>query len=169
MNNNAPKTTKAQIKESMNARKTERKRKGFVRRILMRRSGSTTVEALVAMLLLFAVVGTFLLVPPVFTHKQNIDVMARKLVRAVEVSGTIDEHIDELYNRLANELGIHPTVEWEANYIPGTNHIQLRDTFRLKLTASYPITIFEPTFTAPIQAHIPISITLTGVSEVYFK
>lgn len=149
--------------------KSSHKKLGALRRVVVRRNGNTYIEAIIAVCLLFSIIATFLFLPPVYAWKQNVDTMARKLVRAVEVSGEINADIDALYTRLSDELGIHPTITWEATYIGDTKKIQLRDTFRLTLSSEYPITIFEPTFSDPVQVKIPITVTLTGVSEVYHK
>lgn len=136
---------------------------------IFNRRGSAFVEGIIVTCVLVAFISTMLLLPPVYAVRENLDYMARKMVRAVEVTGKIDSSITTLADELGEELGLDPTIEWDVDYIPGTNKIQLRDTFTLTLKANYPVTLFEPQWGTPTKVNIPLTVTLTGVSEVYFK
>ena len=52
-----------------------------------------------------------------FIQKQNIDYMAKTLVRAVEANGRIDSSITDLQNDLKRELGITTPISWSSTYI----------------------------------------------------
>ncbi len=81
----------------------------------------------VAMSLIFCFVALW----KPFIYKQNMDYMAKTLVRAVEANGRIDGNITALANELKSEMGVNPTITWNAAYISGTNKIQLRQKFKL--------------------------------------
>lgn len=91
-----------------------------------------------------------------FIYKQNTDYMAKTLVRAVEANGRIDGEITALANELKSEMGVNPTITWNAPYISGTNKIQLRQKFTLTVRDSVDIKLIEPTFGSPLVISIPI-------------
>jgi hypothetical protein len=47
--------------------------------------------------------------------------------------------------------------------------IQLRDTFTITMTYSYPFTIFTPSFAPPVEIQIPMKVSITGMSEKFWK
>lgn len=104
-----------------------------------------------------------------FIYKQNTDYMAKTLVRAVEANGRIDGEITALANELKSEMGVNPTITWNAPYISGTNKIQLRQKFTLTVRDSVDIKLIEPTFGSPFVISIPIEKKFTGISQVYWK
>lgn len=104
-----------------------------------------------------------------FIYKQNMDYMAKTLVRAVEANGRIDGEITALANELKSEMGVNPTITWNAPYISGTNKIQLRQKFTLTVRDSVDIKLIEPTFGSPLVISIPIEKKFTGISQVYWK
>ncbi|MBQ8766112.1 MAG: DUF4320 family protein [Clostridia bacterium] len=104
-----------------------------------------------------------------FIYKQNMDYMAKTLVRAVEASGCIDSDITALANELKTEMGVTPTITWSAPYISGTNKIQLRQKFTLTVRDTIDIKLIEPTFGPPLVISIPIEKKFIGISQVYWK
>lgn len=104
-----------------------------------------------------------------FIYKQNTNYMAKTLVRAVEANGRIDGEITALANELKSEMGVNPTITWNAPYISGTNKIQLRQKFTLTVRDSVDIKLIEPTFGSPLVISIPIEKKFTGISQVYWK
>ena len=119
----------------------------------------------VAMSLIFCFVALW----KPFIYKQNMDYMAKTLVRAVEANGRIDSNITALANELKSEMGVNPTITWNAAYISGTNKIQLRQKFTLKVHDTIDIKLIEPTFTSPLVISIPIEKKFIGISQVYWK
>ena len=117
----------------------------------------------VAMSLIFCFVALW----KPFIYKQNMDYMAKTLVRAVEANGRIDSNITALANELKSEMGVNPT--WNAAYISGTNKIQLRQKFTLTVHDTIDIKLIEPTFTSPLVISIPIEKKFIGISQVYWK
>ena len=119
----------------------------------------------VAMSLIFCFVALW----KPFIYKQNMDYMAKTLVRAVEANGRIDSNITALANELKSEMGVNPTITWNAAYISGTNKIQLRQKFTLTVHDTIDIKLIEPTFTSPLVIRIPIEKKFIGISQVYWK
>ena len=119
----------------------------------------------VAMSLIFCFVALW----KPFIYKQNMDYMAKTLVRAVEANGRIDGNITALANELKSEMGVNPTITWNATYISGTNKIQLRQKFTLTVHDTIDIKLIEPTFTSPLVISIPIEKKFIGISQVYRK
>ena len=119
----------------------------------------------VAMSLIFCFVALW----KPFIYKQNMDYMAKTLVRAVEANGRIDSNITALANELKSEMGVNQTITWNAAYISGTNKIQLRQKFTLTVHDTIDIKLIEPTFTSPLVISIPIEKKFIGISQVYWK
>ncbi len=119
----------------------------------------------VAMSLIFCFVALW----KPFIYKQNMDYMAKTLVRAVEANGRIDSNITALANELKSEMGVNPIITWNAAYISGTNKIQLRQKFTLTVHDTIDIKLIEPTFTSPLVISIPIEKKFIGISQVYWK
>lgn len=119
----------------------------------------------VAMSLIFCFVALW----KPFIYKQNMDYMAKTLVRAVEANGRIDGNITALANELKSEMGVNPTITWNAAYISGTNKIQLRQKFTLTVHDTIDIKLIEPTFTSSLVISIPIEKKFIGISQVYWK
>ncbi len=135
---------------------------------LRSRKGSSAVEFIMtaAMLILtFAVLVSALIY---VTQYYNASYICRRVVRTIEVTGEYDE---QTVSALANELGGRAmddlAIQVEAHYFKA-HKIQLRDEFRVTLTANYTIPIIQ--FGAqPLEVRLPISIRLSGRSEVYWK
>jgi len=61
------------------------------------------------------------------------------------------------------------TIE-NVQYCDGQSQkIQLRDTFTVTMTDSYAFILFKPSFTLPVQINIPMKVSITGMSEKYWK
>ena len=117
-----------------------------------------------------ALVYTFITLWPVFLQKQNVDYIAKTMVRAVETNGRIDSSITDLQHELENDFGVElDDVRWTTQYVPGTNKIQIKSKFELTVTDHATIRIMNPTFGDPLDINVPMSKTLVGVSQVFWK
>ena len=136
--------------------------------VLRSRKGSSAVEfiATTAMLILtFAVLISALIY---VTTYYNASYICRRVVRTIEVTGEYDAaSIDALAAGLGGNAMDDLTIRVDAHWF--RNHcIQLRDEFRVTLTANYTIRILQ--FGGrPIEVRLPINIGLSGRSEVYWK
>ncbi len=135
---------------------------------LRSRKGSSAVEFIMtaAMLILtFAVLVSALIY---VTQYYNASYICRRVVRTIEVTGEYDERT---VNALADELGGRAmdnlAIQVEAHYFRGRK-IQLRDEFSVRLRANYTIPILQ--FGGrPVEMRLPITIRLSGRSEVFWK
>lgn len=138
-------------------------------RLLKAKKGEVFIEGLFQFAIIMSLIFCFLTLWKPFIYKQNLDYMAKTLVRAVEANGRINSDISALANELKNELGIAPTISWNAEYITGTDKIQLRKKFTLTVKDTLSIKLIEPSFGPPVVIHIPIEKRLIGISQVYWK
>lgn len=134
-----------------------------------RKKGSAFIEVLFQFAIIMSLIFCFVTLWKPFIYKQNLDYMAKTLVRAVEANGRIDGEITALANDLKSEMCVTPTVTWNAPYIAGTNKIQLRKRFTLTIRDTIQIKIVEPTFGSPLILNIPIEKKFIGISQVYWK
>ena len=138
-------------------------------RFKQKKKASAFIEIIFQFSIIMSLIFCFLTLWKPFIYKQNIDYMAKTLVRSVEANGRIDGNITALSNELKSEFGITPTVHWSASYISGTNKIQLRKKFTLTVKDTIKIKLFEPTFGNPVTIDIPIEKRFIGISQVYWK
>ncbi len=135
---------------------------------LRSRKGSSAVEFIMtaAMLILtFAVLVSALIY---VTQYYNASYICRRVVRTIEVTGRYDV---AAVNALADELGGRAmddlSIQVEASYLQN-RRIQLRDEFRVRLTANYTIRVLQ-FGRSSVNVRLPITIRLSGRSEVYWK
>ncbi len=139
-----------------------------IRRFLRQKSGSSAAEfvATAAMLILiFAVLLSALIY---VTEFYSATYICRRVVRTIEVNGEYDEsYIRTLANDLGGTALENMRIQVDAHYFRG-HRIQLRDEFVVHLQAVHPVNILM--FGGqPVSIRLPISIRLSGRSEVYWK
>ena len=126
------------------------------------------VGTLVSFFVIMILVGGFIFLMPLFTAKQSVDYMASQLTRTIELTGEVGtEYYSEL-SRLKAESQLDPSVSVSATYISG-NRIQLRDRLSVTVSTVVKIPILTPAFSDPVTIDVPVSKTVTGMSEVYWK
>lgn len=98
----------------------------------------------------------------------NVNYICRRVVRSIEATGQYDEQaVSHITEEMRGEDLVDVRVQVDAPYFDGRK-IQLRDTFRVTLTASYRITIM--TFGGePVSVALPIKSRVAGMSEVFWK
>ena len=69
-----------------------------------KKKGSIAIWQIFEIILFAALVYTFITLWPVFLQKQNVDYIAKTMVRAVETNGRIDSSITDLQHELENEI-----------------------------------------------------------------
>ena len=100
-----------------------------------KKKGSIAIWQIFEIILFAALVYTFITLWPVFLQKQNVDYIAKTMVRAVETNGRIDSSITDLQHELENDFGVElDDVRWTTQYVPGTNKIQIKSKFELTVT-----------------------------------
>jgi hypothetical protein len=141
----------------------------MLKKIFIKRRAEGFIEIIFQFAIIMSLIFCFITLWKPFIYKQNIDYMAKTLVRAVESNGRIDNSITDLQNELKNELGVNPKIKWTATYIAGTNKIQIRKKFTLTLSDELALNLIEPSFSSPVVIKIPINKKFIGISQVYWK
>ena len=133
------------------------------------KSGAMMIEVLFQISIAMALIFCFVSLWQPFIRKINVDYMAKTIVRSIEANGRIDNSIYDLQNQLETELGFSPNVTYSADYISGTNKIQIRKKFKVTITDVVKIKLITPSFGDSITVDIPIKKELTGISQVFWK
>ena len=120
----------------------------------------TVVIVIAAMLVIALVVKVF----PVFIAKNQLNTYASEVVRTAEISGRIGSETSSKTKELNDQAGITPIITWQANYISGTNKVQLNDQMTVTVVKTVDIGFFS-------FGSFPIELEskATGRSEVYWK
>ena len=130
--------------------------------------GSAAVEFIMTAAMLILTFAILISAMVYVTVYYNASYICRRVVRTIEVTGEYDaQSISSLANSLGGQAMDHLEIQVAAHYV--RNHcIQLRDEFTVTLTADYPIPILV--FGGrPVTVRLPISIRLSGRSEVFWK
>jgi len=133
------------------------------------RKGSSYFDLMIKTLVVITLMVTVLSFLSIFTTYLNLNHICRRVVRVVELEGQVSDKAYDVFYRLKQQTGLSPemTVE-DVNYHDGQK-IQLRDTFTITMTYNHPFTIFTPSFAPPVKIMIPMRVSITGMSEKYWK
>ena len=138
-------------------------------------SGEMYVDFLVQFLIATTIIVTLTGFFNLFMQHQNVVYIAKRLVRAIELSGQHDYNIFNLFNQLVGELklsGANYTVYNASGGVVqrlgSNNRIQLRDTFIVQVEYKLDFRVFLPLselYSIPftLQARLP------GMSEVFYR
>lgn len=139
------------------------------KRLLSNQNGSSYFELMVKTLVVITLMLTVISFLSVFTTYLNLNHICRRVVRVVELEGQISDKANDVFYRLKQQTGLSPdmTVE-DVDYLDGQK-IQLRDTFTVTMTYRYSFTIFTPSFAPPVEIQIPMKVSISGMSEHYWK
>jgi hypothetical protein len=140
------------------------------KKLLLCRKGSAYYELIIKTLVVITLMATVMSFLSIFTAYLNLNHMCRRVVRVVELEGQVSDNAYDVFYRLKEQTGLSPemTIE-DVEYCDGSQKIQLRDTFTVTMTDSYAFTLFKPSFTPPVQINIPMRVSITGMSEKYWK
>lgn len=132
------------------------------------KSGGMYVDVILGLMILIIITAVMVTLFPAFSLAQELNQTARMAARVVEVTGCVDEEVEEVLYSSSNM--VPDSVEWVVDYHNEIDRtIQLKDTFTVVLTKDVPITIMQPTFGPPIQITLTLRADASGVSEVYWK
>jgi hypothetical protein len=132
-------------------------------------NGGFYVDALIALSVLFAVVLSFISIPEILIKKQGLDYIVESVVRRIERDGMAGAGLNDVLDKLADETGIHPDIEWSGAFLGASSKIQLRERFTVIAKYTVRVKLIEPSFAAPVYLDVPIHKTVDGMSEVYWK
>ena len=101
--------------------------------------------------------------------KVNVDAFTKTLTRQIEIHGAIDEEIREFANELADVYELDPVVTYDAAYIEGTDHIQIRSGFKVSVIENEEIQLLNGSIFNSVAFTIPIADEKVGISEKLWK
>ncbi|HWR19914.1 MAG TPA: DUF4320 family protein [Clostridia bacterium] len=134
-------------------------------KFLKDKRAETIISTILLIVVFFTLVATFITIFPLFVTKTEVDTIAAQLTRVIELTGQAgSEYASELAD-LRTATGLDPTVSVH----PAAEQYQLREQFTVTVTVNATINIFTPSFGEPLSISVPITKTVTGRSEVYFK
>lgn len=140
-------------------------------KLLFNRKGSSYFDLIIKTLVVITLMATIMSFLSIFTAYLNLNHICRRVVRVVELEGQVSDKAYDVFYRLKEQTGVSPemTVE-DVTYCDVQNQkIQLRETFTVTMAYTHAFTIFTPSFAPPVQINIPMRVSITGMSEVFWK
>jgi len=134
---------------------------------LKNNKGEGYIDLLISMGIIFFITYMCILLFPVFIAKQNINYMAKTIVKTIEITGENGNYLNDEIKHLKDETKCNPDIEITGNFNDGK--LQLREKFSVVLTDSIDIIIAKTIFGNELKITIPLNKSLSGMSEVYFK
>lgn len=142
----------------------------YLSRVLRSRAGfSESIEFLGAVAVLLIVFYILMMAFPPLIAKSNVENFTNSLVRQIEIHGAIDSEIEQYAAELAESYSLDPEIIYNAVFIGGTNHIQIRDNFKVTVSEEEKIVLLDGTIFDPIEVTIPIRNEKVGISEKLWK
>lgn len=140
-------------------------------KLLFNQKGSTFFDLIIKMLVVITLMATVISFLGVFTTYLNLNHVCRRVVRVVELEGQVSDKAYDVFYQLKQQTGLSPEMTIEnVQYCDDLNQkIQLRDTFTVTMRYSHTFTIFSPSFAPPVEINIPMKISITGMSEKFWK
>lgn len=138
-------------------------------KLLSDKKGSSYFDLMIKTLVVLSLMVTVMSFLSVFTTYLNLNHICRRVVRVVELEGQVSDRAFDVFYRLKQQTGLSPEMTVEDVEYCTEQKIQLRDTFTVTMTYSYPFTIFTPSFAPPLEIQIPMKVSITGMSEKYWK
>ena len=134
-------------------------------KFLRDKRAETIIATILLIVMVMTLIATFITIFPLFVVKTKVDEIAAQLTRVIELTGeTGSEYASELAD-LRSATGLDPDVSVQ----PAEEQYQLREQFTVTVSVNASVNIFTPSFGEPLAISVPISKTMTGRSEVYFK
>ena len=156
----------------MPAKKNEIIRK--VKAFLKARDGSEALEMVYSACALCFIILTAMLIIGYALQTNQVSYAAKRTARYVEVGGTATQRELNIMLREmlpnADKLGATVSVEnatWYGNSV--YRKIQLRDGFTIKIKAYYEVPLAVPGADSAVKLRLPITVRVSGQSEVYWK
>jgi len=137
--------------------------------LLFNRKGSSYFDLMIKTLVVITLMVTVVSFLSVFTTYLNLNHVCRRVVRVVELDGQVSDQTYDVFNQLKQQTGLSPEMTVENVEYCEDQKIQLRDTFTITMIYNYPFTIFTPSFSPPVVIEIPMKVSITGMSEHYWK
>ena len=139
-----------------------------LRRYLKEKEGNSAVEFIFTAAMLILIFSVLVSALVYVTQYYSASYICRRAVRSIEVTGVYDEaSVRALANDLGGDALEELSITVDARYFRDQK-IQLRDEFTVHLNAVHRINMmmFKDT---TVSLDLPIRVTLSGRSEVYWK
>jgi hypothetical protein len=140
---------------------------GRIHRLLSDRRGDGYLGTLIKLSVILSLTACFIAIAPIFSVKQSVDYMAHTLTRTIELTGEQGAVYQQELERLKAQTRLTPNISISGNF-SGTR-IQLREPFILTITVTQRIKIIDPLFAPALTLDVPVSKTITGRGEIYWK
>lgn len=145
----------------------------WLKRFAKDENGSEALEMVYSMFVLVVLILCSMLIIGYALQTNQVAYAAKRMARYIEVGGTATQtEMDTLTRELlpnASNIGAHATVENVNWFNAARGQIQLRETFTVKVTAYYEVTLMNPGFMDAIGFKLPITVYVNGQSEIYWK
>ncbi len=138
-------------------------------KLLSSRKGSSYFDLMIKTLVVITLMATVMSFLSIFTTYLNLNHVCRRVVRVVELEGQVSDKAYDVFYRLKQQTGLSPEMTVEDVQYCDDQKIQLHDTFTVTMTYNHAFTIFTPSFAPPVQINIPMRVSITGMSEKYWK
>ena len=138
-------------------------------KLLSDKKGSSYFDLMIKTLVVLTLMVTVISFLSIFTTYLNLNHVCRRVVRVVELEGQVSDKAYDVFYRLKQQTGISPNLIVEDVTYSDGKKIQLRDTFTITMTYKHPFTILTPSFASPVVIQIPMKVSITGMSEKYWK
>ena len=137
----------------------------------MKKKASAIYEIILKTLVFMTLIATAISFFGVFTMYLNLNYAARRVVREIEISGKVSSDTYDLFNDIKATTNIgSASMSVSATYFDAASRkIQLRNTFTVICKSNYRINVFTPVGGTPVGFDIPLRISLTGMSEKFWK
>jgi len=135
-----------------------------MKRLLKCKRGEGYIDTVVIIISAMLVIAFAVKVFPVFITKNQLNNYANEIIRTAEILGRVGTEVNTKAEELNEQTGINPIISWKANYISGTNKIQLNDEITVTVSSTVDIGFFS-FGSFPIE----LNAKATGRSEVYWK
>lgn len=135
-----------------------------MKKLLKCKRGEGYIDTVVIIIATMLVIAFAVKVFPVFIAKNQLNNYANEIIRTAEISGRVGTEVATKANELNEQTGVKPISLWKANYISGTNKVQLNDEMTVTVSSTVDIGFFSfGSFPIELKAKA------TGRSEVYWK
>ena len=131
----------------------------------LNKKGEGYVDVAVAVLVISFLLILLVSVFGVIHQKQTLNQMCGQIVEIASINGCVDNDVMERYEQLCEQMGLTPTMTFEATYFDeDTGKVQLGDVISCTLTMETSLIGFGGEL-------FPIDMTVnaSGVSQVYWR
>lgn len=142
-----------------------KKYSGFKSLIKKRDVGSAYIDLLIKIIIIVVFIAFFIQLPAPFLKAQNLSYICKSTVRAIETSGELNNDVKSLINDLKDVTHLEPMIEYHGL---SSGRVQLRQKFSVSMTVIHEIKLLD-WYNTPIKFSIPITKTVRGIGEVYWK